>query len=319
MTREGNSQALRDASAGWREMGRHLEDIVGALDHGVGTARATHWRGPAADAFGEDWRRLKKTVDEALPVFQLAAANLDDAAERMEVNSATGESHRSDGSDSSGSVAPDSYQASAPAAYQAGFALVALSQLGAALGATFGGGQGGHAGGSRGRGGRGATLPPSAPDGTSTARRPADPFGPPEVSAPPKERPRGGLGIARGVRTGARRPDAAASDGPARERAKPDQAEAAQKPGSATAPRSAPSPGSGTGTRPGAAPAPGQVPAPGAEPGSGAQPGSGGRVTAGDGGGRIREPQAQWEPHQQPEPEPEPKAGPDATRHGAFG
>ncbi|MGP3981274.1 WXG100 family type VII secretion target [Streptomyces sp. KR80] len=192
MTRDGNAEALREASAGWREMGKQLDDIVRTLDRGVTNARATHWQGPAAEAFDADWSQLRKSVDEAVPVFELAAADLDAAADRM------AESRDPAGADDHHDADQESDQASTPVAYQAAYALMALSQLGASLGSVFGGGR---------SGGRGRTsLARTAARGASAAPRTADPFGPPEVQEPPKERPSGGLGIARGIRTPGRQP-----------------------------------------------------------------------------------------------------------------
>jgi WXG100 family type VII secretion target len=131
-TPTGCPQSLRAAAAGWRDMAARLEGIVGHLDRQVRSAHETHWRGPAADAFGEQWTQLKRSVDEARPVFTLAATQLDDAADRME-------------SGSGGTGHPDDTSGTAPAAehtqyaMQIAYAASALSQLGPSLSAALGG------------------------------------------------------------------------------------------------------------------------------------------------------------------------------------
>ncbi|MCZ1007193.1 WXG100 family type VII secretion target [Streptomyces lydicus] len=80
MSERGNPEALREAAAGWREMGKHLDGLVHDLDRHVGTAAAANWHGPAGEAFAGEWHRLKRSVDDALPVFELAAADLETAA-----------------------------------------------------------------------------------------------------------------------------------------------------------------------------------------------------------------------------------------------
>ncbi|UGY93951.1 WXG100 family type VII secretion target [Streptomyces gobiensis] len=231
MTDERNAQALRDASAGWREMARHLEDIIRALDRDVGIARGGHWQGAAAEAFDEDWKRLRGSVEETLPVFELAATDLEAAAETVAGDVASVGAAAGSGADSGDDAAADSAvvaggsgdsaesgetgdvvqerpQASAPPALQAAYAMTALSQLGAALGSTFGK----RAGVGR-QSGTGA-LARSAGRDASTAPRGADPFGASQPS-------RGGLGIARGVRTPAKEPGGPSPDKPEKP-AKPD-------------------------------------------------------------------------------------------------
>ena len=183
---EHEAQSLREASAGWRDMGRHLEDAVRGLDREVGRARSAHWQGPAAEAFTSDWARLRKSVDEALPVFELAAADLDRAAARVEESAG-----RDDGA-----AAPAERAEPLPASYNVAYAFTALSQIGSALGATFARGRGAGVG-SRGRSGlaRSTSLP------ASEAPRGADPFGPPETGGAAKEKPTGGLGVAAGRRS----------------------------------------------------------------------------------------------------------------------
>jgi WXG100 family type VII secretion target len=176
------AEALREAARSWRAMGKHLQGITQDLDQRVRDTRETHWRGPAADAFGEQWTRLKGSVDEAVPVFELAAAGLDDAADRAE---------RTEAADNGGGEA-------APAAdntqliMQIAYAGNMLSQLGAQLG------------GSRKKQGSGRGRP-SAPTGPlptpEGAHLPNGVIGVPVATVPAKEKPSGGLGIAAGART----------------------------------------------------------------------------------------------------------------------
>lgn len=192
MNVERKAEALREASAGWREMGRRLEETVRGLDREVGNARTAHWQGPAAEAFDGDWTRLRKSVDEALPVFELAAADLDRAADHVE------QTAPEDDTDD-GSSAPAERVEPLPASYNVSYAFMALSQIGAALGTTFAGRRGGG-GSSRGRGG----LVREAAQPASQAPQGVDPFGPPDAGRAAKEKPAGGLGVARGRRGPAR-------------------------------------------------------------------------------------------------------------------
>ncbi|MET8679849.1 WXG100 family type VII secretion target [Streptomyces sp. NPDC004647] len=299
---EQKAQALRDASAGWREMGRHLDEVVRGLDHGVGGARAGHWKGPAAEAFSEDWTRLKKSVDDALPVFELAAAGLDSAADRMELQSRPDDSgrHQEESADTARTqTSPD--RDSGANAYNLVYALTALSHIGAALGSTFGKGRNG-AGAQRGR----TSLARSAPQNPSAAPRTADPFGPPETSAPAKEKPRGGLGIARGARS----PAKGADGQPPREPASPGAGSTAPGRDGRTDRTTAPEQGPASGQQAGAAQHPATAPRPAtAQQRTGAQQTAAapqttppdGKPAPGDGG------------------EPEQRRTPNTQRHGAFG
>lgn len=236
MTRDTDPQALRGASTAWREMGRQLEDMVQTLHKGVRDARESHWQGAAAEAFDEDWSRLRQVVDEALPIFRMAASELDSAAATMD-GSDVPTRLDSAGTTSSGSGSADSYGVATASSsdsssdsssgsseasdlrggggYQAVFAVSALSQLGVMLGSTFGKRDGaGQRGGSR--------LARSAPQPESTLPRSADPFAS-GTTAPVDDRQSGGLGIARGRRQPARngeladgtqRPPGATGSGP---------------------------------------------------------------------------------------------------------
>jgi WXG100 family type VII secretion target len=129
-TPTGRPESLRAAAAGWRDMGTRLDGIVGHLHQQVRDARETHWSGPAADAFGEQWTQLKRSVDEAQPVFELAATQLNDAADRME-SGHSGTGSPDDASDNS--AAPDHTQYAVQIAYAAS----ALGQLGSSISATL--------------------------------------------------------------------------------------------------------------------------------------------------------------------------------------
>ncbi|MFG2192527.1 WXG100 family type VII secretion target [Streptomyces sp. NPDC048639] len=228
----GNAETLREASAGWRDMARQLEEIINSLDQSTGSAFATYWKGPAAEAFGENWSRLRKSVDEALPAFASAATDLDSAAEHMErprgaaagrpVEGSSGAAsnnrlggegweegqlqagrdpeststtvHSSDTA-STPHGGPEQGEVSTPPAFQAAYAMTALTQIGAALSSFQRGGSG------AGKGGR-SSLARAGAHGESEAPRTADPFGPPETNDQRKQRLSGGLGIARGRRTG---------------------------------------------------------------------------------------------------------------------
>jgi WXG100 family type VII secretion target len=182
----GRPEALREAAKRWRGMGRHLEGITRDLDQGVRDTRETHWRGPAADAFGEEWTRLKGSVDDALPVFELAAAGLDNAADRIERTST-----EPAGTEADDTTAVDHTQLIT----QIAFAANALSQIGAQLGVSFGG-----AAGKRQRAAR--TSAPTGPlPAAEGSQLPNGVIGIPVAQAPKKDKPSGGLGVAAGVRT----------------------------------------------------------------------------------------------------------------------
>ncbi|MEK2471351.1 WXG100 family type VII secretion target [Streptomyces noursei] len=177
-----NPHALHEAAAGWRDMGKHLDGLVRDLDRHVGAAASADWHGPAGEAFAAEWHQLKRSVDESLPVFELAAADLENAADNHHEDSAGG--------------AHDSGSASAaqPASQSSGqgmaYGLMALGQLANGLGGAFGK-----------RGGRGGQT--QAPQlrhqwDSSTAAHGPDPFGTPRDGAAAT---RGGEGIAKGVRT----------------------------------------------------------------------------------------------------------------------
>ncbi|WP_326618151.1 WXG100 family type VII secretion target [Streptomyces decoyicus] len=184
MSERGNPEALHEAAAGWREMGKHLDGLVRDLDRHVGTATAANWHGPAGEAFAGEWHRLKRSVDESLPVFELAAADLENAA-AAPAEDKGGEDHHG---------APP-VNRSAPAQSSSGpetaYGFMALGQLANGLGGAFG---------KRGGGGGGQSRGPAVRHqwDTSTAAAGPDPFGPARDG---EAKTRGGEGIAKGVRT----------------------------------------------------------------------------------------------------------------------
>ncbi|WP_399085003.1 WXG100 family type VII secretion target [Streptomyces sp. BBFR2] len=192
MTGQGNPEALREAAAGWRAMGGHLDGMVRELDKHVGRAAAADWQGPAGEAFAADWHRLKRSVDESLPVFELAAADLDSAASRPAEPEHDG--------------AKDAPAPAAPADNSQGgsrdlmYGVMALGQLGNALGG-FARGKGGAGGG------QGNRPPLRGEWAVSDAPAGPDPFGP---GGPV----RGGAGVAKGARTPDGPPTPSGTDGP---------------------------------------------------------------------------------------------------------
>ncbi|MGW7252242.1 WXG100 family type VII secretion target [Streptomyces decoyicus] len=184
MSERGNPEALHEAAAGWREMGKHLDGLVRDLDRQVGTATAANWHGPAGEAFAGEWHRLKRSVDESLPVFELAAADLENAA-AAPAEDKGGEDHH--GAPPVNHSAPAQSSSGPETAY--GF--MALGQLANGLGGAFG---------KRGGGGGGQSRGPAVRHqwDTSTAAAGPDPFGPARDG---EAKTRGGEGIAKGVRS----------------------------------------------------------------------------------------------------------------------
>ncbi|WP_274912908.1 WXG100 family type VII secretion target [Streptomyces sp. WZ-12] len=181
-----NPHALHEAAAGWRDMGKHLDGLVRDLDRHVGTAAAADWHGPAGEAFAAEWHQLKRSVDDSLPAFELAAADLDSAAAP----------HHTDGADdshdtaSTGAAQQGGGQSSGP---QVAYGFMALGQLANGLGGALG---------KRGRGGGGGGQS-QAPQlrhqwESSSAAHGPDPFGTPRDG---DAATRGGEGLAKGVRT----------------------------------------------------------------------------------------------------------------------
>ncbi|MFE1176052.1 WXG100 family type VII secretion target [Streptomyces sp. NPDC058773] len=183
MSERGNPGALREAAAGWREMGKHLDGLVRDLDRQVGTAAAANWHGPAGEAFAGEWHRLKRSVDDSLPAFELAAADLENAAAAPPEDKG-GEEHH---------AAPpvqNSANSSSSSGTEVAYGFMALGQLANGLGGAFGK-RGGGGGQSRGPAVRHQWD-------TSTAAQGPDPFGPAKAG---EARTHGGEGIAKGVRT----------------------------------------------------------------------------------------------------------------------
>ncbi|MFK8849489.1 WXG100 family type VII secretion target [Streptomyces sp. Ac-502] len=198
MTEQRNPHALHEAAAGWRDMGRHLDGLVRDLDRQVGKAAAANWHGPAGEAFAAEWHQLKRSVDETLPAFELAAADLENAASQdngAHAGAGSGahdtapDASQDDGSQSSGSQSSGT---------QTAYGFMALGQLATSLGGAFRG-KGGKGGGRRQR------PPLTARWETSGAPQGPDPFGPPQAG--PKGAG-GGAGVAKGARTGGAAGDA---------------------------------------------------------------------------------------------------------------
>ncbi|MFF9482382.1 WXG100 family type VII secretion target [Streptomyces sp. NPDC014733] len=251
MTGQGNPEALHEAAAGWREMGSHLDGMVRELDTHVARAAAADWQGPAGEAFAADWHRLKRSVDEALPVFELAAADLDSAAARP-----AAPEHDGAAKDAPAPAAPAGD--SADSGRDLTYGVMALGQLGNALG--------GFARGRKGGGGQSARPPLKGEWAVSDAPAGPDPFGP----GGPR---RGGAGVAKGART----PDAASGTGGTKgaapagkgfNGADPKGAKGAKDPkgtkdakdGQAAAPAAGPAPAAAPGAEPAAAPSDGVRP-----------------------------------------------------------
>ncbi|WP_438485571.1 WXG100 family type VII secretion target [Streptomyces sp. S186] len=221
-----NPHALHEAAAGWRDMGKHLDGLVRDLDRHVGNAASADWHGPAGEAFAAEWHRLKRSVDETLPVFELAAADLENAADTHHTAGAA-DDHNS----GSGDGAQNSSQSSGP---QMAYGFMALGQLANGLGGAFG---------KRGKGGGGgqSQVPQLRHQWeSSTAAHGPDPFGTPRDGSAATP---GGEGLAKGVRTNPAEAQRAAEEQEAREAARRKAAE--QKATPDKAPDRAPAKGSG--------------------------------------------------------------------------
>ncbi|GAB7030626.1 WXG100 family type VII secretion target [Streptomyces sp. NPDC021749] len=195
MSGRRNPEALHEAAAGWREMGRHLDGMVRDLDRDVGTAAAANWHGPAGEAFAAEWHRLKRSVDDALPAFELAAADLETAA-AQHPDDKDDKGDQDHGAPQANSASGGGQSSSGP---QVAYGFMALGQLANGLGGAFG---------KRGGRGGGQSSVPSARHTweTSTAVHGADPFGP---AGDGPAATRGGEGLAKGVRTRPADPDPA--------------------------------------------------------------------------------------------------------------
>ncbi|MFF4601143.1 WXG100 family type VII secretion target [Streptomyces sp. NPDC001339] len=208
MSERRNPEALHEAAAGWREMGKHLDGMIRDLDRHVGTAAAADWHGPAGEAFAAEWHRLKGAVDESLPVFELAAADLETAAAQPDggKDGHDGQAGQDSGQGQGAPPVRDSGGASSSGG-SAAYGFMALGQLANGLGAALG-----RNGGGKGGGQSQAPLVRHRWD-TSTAAQGPDPFGPVQAG---EARTRGGEGIAKGVRTQPAGPEpAAVGDGAA--------------------------------------------------------------------------------------------------------
>ncbi|MFF4280225.1 WXG100 family type VII secretion target [Streptomyces kronopolitis] len=204
MSERRNPEALHEAAAGWREMAEHLDGLVRDLDRKVATAAAANWHGPAGEAFAGEWHRLKRSVDESLPAFELAAADLETAAAPPDDNDGADGGH---GGHGTGHAAPPADRSAGAAQSSSGnetaYGFMALGQLANGLGGAFG---------KRGGGGRGQGPVVTQQWDTSTAPLGPDPFDPERDGEP---RARGGEGVAKGVRS--RPPGAEPPPGDARD------------------------------------------------------------------------------------------------------
>lgn len=202
MSERRNPEALHEAAAGWREMGKHLDGLVRDLDRKVATAAAANWHGPAGEAFAGEWHRLKRSVDESLPAFELAAADLETAAAPPDgdggADGGHGKDHGAPPVDRSAGAAQSS------SGNETAYGFMALGQLANGLGGAFGQRGGG--------GGRGQGPVVAHQWDTSTAPLGPDPFDPARDGEP---KARGGEGVAKGVRS--RPADAEPAPGDARD------------------------------------------------------------------------------------------------------
>ena len=224
MTERRNPEALHEAAAGWRDMGKHLDSLVSGLDRQVGSAAAANWHGPAGEAFAADWHRLKRSVDDSLPAFELAAADLETAAAQPADHSGEG------GTDHAAQPADTSSGGSQSSGMNMGYGFMALGQLAASMGGAFGKRGGG--------GGQGQRPTLTHQWETSGAPQGADPFGPP---ASDEAKTRGGEGIAKGVRSKPAAPEPRAAGGSA-----PNAAQDTKGAPAASSPRAAEPSGAGT-------------------------------------------------------------------------
>ncbi|MEW1660919.1 WXG100 family type VII secretion target [Streptomyces sp. NPDC093707] len=183
-----NPHALHGAAAGWRDMGKHLDGLVRDLDRHVGNAASADWHGPAGEAFAAEWHQLKRSVDNSLPAFELAAADLENEASAHHDSSADG------GQDSASGSADRPQTATQSSGTEMAYGFMALGQLANGLGGAFGKrGKGGGGGG-----GQSHVSQVRHQWESSTAAHGPDPFGTPRDG---EAATRGGEGLAKGVRT----------------------------------------------------------------------------------------------------------------------
>ncbi|MEU9122096.1 WXG100 family type VII secretion target [Streptomyces sp. NPDC048506] len=224
MSERRNPDALHEAAAGWREMGKHLDGMVRDLDRHVGIAAAANWHGPAGEAFAAEWHRLKRSVDDSLPVFELAAADLENAAAHPDDDK--------DGQDHGAPPVQNSGGGQSASGTNTAYGFMALGQLANGLGGAFGrrGGSGGRAGGQS----QGPVVRHRWD--TSTAAHGPDPFGPVQDGA---AKTRGGEGLAKGVRTQPAGPEPATGDerDPKARSGKPEKPGTAEQPGTSEKPQ----------------------------------------------------------------------------------
>ncbi len=80
----GQPEVLRNAAQAWRDLGSHLDTFAVEMDKKVQGKCGSEWRGPAADAFMDHWRKVKKSIEDSQDIFNDAAKGLDDAADNIE-------------------------------------------------------------------------------------------------------------------------------------------------------------------------------------------------------------------------------------------
>ncbi|KIZ13806.1 WXG100 family type VII secretion target [Streptomyces natalensis] len=199
--RRRNPEALHEAAAGWREMGKHLDGMVRDLDRHVGAAAAANWHGPAGEGFAAEWHGLRRSVDDSLPAFELAAADLDNAASQQDGHP---DEHKDDQDHAAPQNAGGAQSSSGNGSTTYGF--MAFGQLANGLGSAFSkrGGKGG--GGQR----QGPVVTHQWE--TSAAAHGSDPFG---GAKDGEAKTRGGEGLAKGVRSEPGVPEAAPAPAPA--------------------------------------------------------------------------------------------------------
>jgi WXG100 family type VII secretion target len=80
----GRPEVLREAAKAWRALGTHLDKFAVGMDRKIQAKHGSEWRGPAADAFMDHWRDVKKSIEDSQDVFTDAAAGLEKAADNIE-------------------------------------------------------------------------------------------------------------------------------------------------------------------------------------------------------------------------------------------
>lgn len=79
----GDPAVLRRAAGAWREMAARLRQSAGAVDREVAAVGGA-WSGPAADAFGRHWRRVRTGMTAGGETCEQVARTLDAVAREIE-------------------------------------------------------------------------------------------------------------------------------------------------------------------------------------------------------------------------------------------